>query len=646
VAKNAVAKTWSLTVSSDGWVYSGPPIDLTAPTPPVIAALTDITDTSVTVRVSTASVDSQSGVQDYVFYFAPTATLAYVETVPVAPDVAVAGYTITGLAPSTAYSVYAKARDASPLNNISVASNVVTGTTAAAIPNTSWFPNWPIMNCSCQQGTITSGLLSTAERDYSGEKDFVIFQWFYPTDTRLASRSAGLGYIRTNYPGCKLAMYTIPNETMKTVGTATNDTRELTKALIEGPNGNLNWYARRLNGDTTEAQFDPVNYRQCNMATMDAGLNNLGERYDQAFYRVIDTSFNGGTPANFLDTYVDAIFVDNLNAMPPSFYITNGASTVTDMDFDDDGVVDVKNLYSSASNAGGRMWAEGGLAIKETIESRFDLMCVPNAARWAFNYFDAPGITPPLPLSEHPFYGQWAGLILKETFSRDMGFVKTATGYAFDGGGGANLAFRRLTIHEKFLGPDEDSYAGRSAVLLESNAFNRTPIAADYDYARFLSACALLMGRCAPCVSIAANRAMPLDELFLELGAPVGDRSMGTLNESTLAWTLRSPDFENGVADFYWARFAKGIVVVRLDSPAVGAYPSADAAVSCTLPAAGTGKKWQRVNAATYVSPAIYAAPNTTRAMRSQNTTLNSGADASTVSLKPFHAAFIRLVDA
>jgi hypothetical protein len=80
--------------------------------------------------------------------------------------------------------------------------------------------------------------------------------------------------------------------------------------------------------------------------------------------------------------------------------------------------------------------------------------------------------------------------------------------------------------------------------------------------------------------------------------------------------------------------------VLRLDNPAIAAWPSAaGAAVTCTLPAPGAGKKWQRFNAASYVNPI------TGRATRGQDTALNSGADLTTISLKPFHGALLRLVN-
>jgi hypothetical protein len=662
VAKAVSAKTWSLTEDADGWIYSGPPSDSTPPTAGVLASLTSVTSTSFVARVSTPSVDAQTGVLDYVFYVAPNSTMTYVALPTVSPDVAVSGYTITGLAPSTAYSVKFKARDASPSLNVSADSNVVTATTSAAVANTSWFPNDPILDvCNCQ-GDITKNLMNDAEKDFCGERSVFMFQWFYPTNGRLSSRTTACSYIKTNYPGCHLIMYTEVFETVKTVSSPQNSAMEFLHDLIEGPNGNLNWYLNTASGLRTECRYSPSTQWQCNGSVLVAGLNSSGQRLDQAYYPALWASFNGGSPANFASTYLDGLFVDNLEAKHPTLTVNNGQSTsggipVTQQaDMNADGTIDVRNNYASNSvTAGGKYWSDGCLAIKATIEDVIGptRLVMPNGARWTYDYFDGSGSNPPLPLSSHPYYGKWE-MPMKETVSNDFGLIpnQSALTYSFNGGGGADLAFRRMTMQQLFLKPnDSDSVTGRCCALLEARAVNRATLGTtDYDYARFFLGCALLMPRVAFCVNVAAVRPMPLDELIVELGNPIGQRSMGTLNETNLNWTLRAPDFTSGAAKFYWAIFEKGIVVVRLDSPAVGAWPSADSAVACTLPSAGSGKKWQSINAATYTSPAIYKGVGgtlVTRAMRSQNTTLNNGADrTSTPSLKPFQAVILRRVNA
>lgn len=655
MAKAVNAKTWLLTADADGWVYSGPPGDTTPPTAPVIAALSSITDSSFVARVSEPSLDAQTGVQEYIFHVAPTSTMSYVALPPVAPDEAVSGVTITGRLPSTQYSVYATARDASPAQNESASSNAVTATTSAAATNTTWFPNKPILDCCNCQGDMTKNLMNDAEKDFCGEFSLFMHQWFYPTNQRLASRTSAFSYIETNYPGCHRIMYTEVFETVKTVSAPQNSAMEFLHDLIEGPNGNLNWYLNTASGQRTECRYSPSTQWQCNGAVLVSGLNSSGQRMDQAYYPALWASFNGGSPANFANTYLHGLFIDNFEAKHPTLTINNGGTSVTNQaDMNDDGVVDVRNNYASSQiNAGGKFWSDGGLAIKATVQGVIgpNRLVIPNAARWTYDYFDNSNSNPPLPLSAHPYYGKWE-VIMKETVSNDFGLIpnQSALTYSFNGGGGADLAFRRMTMQEKFLRPDNESVTGVSCVMLEARACNRPTLnTTDWAYARFFLGCALLMPRVAYSVNVAAVRPCRLDELILDIGNPIGQRSMGTLNETNLNWTLRSPDFTSGVAKFYWALFERGIVVVRLDSPTVGAWPSADAAVSCTLPSAGSGKKWQSFNAATYTSPAKYKGVGgslVTRSTRSQDTTLNNGADRTSISLKPFHAAILLRVNA
>jgi hypothetical protein len=634
MALTVTAKTWVGAVeNNDHWVLFGPPGDISPPTAPTIA-LIDVESTAVTVRVSEPALDAQTGVQDYVFY------ANGVESTPVAAATAEEGYRITGLLPSSSTTVYAVARDGSRLGpNVSEPSNALTFTTDAAAVE-SVFRNWPIMNVSCQQGDIIQWLNDTTQRTYTSEKDVVIFQWFAVTNARLNTRTTGLNLLKAANPDIKLLMYVILNETLfESPSAADSDAREITKNLIEGPNGNLNWYARRLNGNQVGSKFNPLLFTNCN-TSIDAGLNSSGQTYAEAFFEMVDEEFNSGTPANFLDTFADGIFVDVCKLRPPDFYLLGSAtSTVIDMDLNDDGVVELLSLCGDAANAGCQQWEDGALHIQDTIRTQFPGYAVAaNASSWIYDYFN--GTPPTQALPDRASYGQWKDFPLYESVTNNIGITKTTSAYNFSGGGSMNLHFRRTTAMERFLGSDAESTFGRAAILIHSTCIDRTPTANDYQLARTIFCMALLMPRCAPCVSVATTKPMPLDELFVQLGNPLTDRSMGTLTEATLAWTIRTPNFESGVADFHWAEFEHGIVILRTDSPTVGVWPSADAAVACILPSAGTGKKWQRINAATYVNPV------TGYAMRSQDLTINSGADATSVSLRPYHGIVLRRVNA
>jgi hypothetical protein len=154
-----------------------------------------------------------------------------------------------------------------------------------------------------------------------------------------------------------------------------------------------------------------------------------------------------------------------------------------------------------------------------------------------------------------------------------------------------------------------------------------------------MSLCCLLVERGGIMINQATNQLTSLDETLIDLGNPLSARSMGTFTDPNdpSTFTIRAANFSSGVARFFWAEIEKAIVVVRGDSPTTGAYPSADAAVSCTLPSAGAGKKWQRFNSTTYVNA------RTGRRTRAQDMALNSGLDVvgNAISLKPWHAQIV-----
>ncbi|HZT03699.1 MAG TPA: hypothetical protein VFA39_15670 [Steroidobacteraceae bacterium] len=652
MTKTLNSKTWIIAPDpTDNYRYSGPPADTTPPTAPVILFLS-ANEGSLTFRVSVPSVDAQTGVKDYIFFYQTSGgTLQQTQPFSVQDATSVAGITLTGLAASTNYSVSAKARDNSPNVNISAASNVVVASTPDASPTTSIFPNYPIMRSSVAVGNISSGILDASVRDYVGETDLVVFQWFYPTNARLSLRATGLDYIKNNYPGCNLVMYTIPSTALKTITTPQNNAMEIVTNLINGANGKPYWYTRRTGGQQTEDAFDTTNYWSCNMATGVSGLNNLGERYDQAYWRSIDTQFNAGTPANFLDTYSpNALYVDNAEARLPAVYINNGATRVKDIDMDGNGVTDTPDDYSAASTAGGRFWAQGLLNFRASGKARFGANwdMIPNAARWAFDYEDTTFLgAPPKPLNQHPFYGQWSG-VLFEGFDRQFGIHSSDANknYTVSSGGSCTTAYRRMAITDKMMGKDSDSVWGRTFIMGNGDAPDRSSTIAwtqdDYTFGRFMTVACLLVERVSVCLNVSHEKPLYVDELDVYLGPPLATRSMGSLNETTATFSLRSPDYTNGAAQFYWTKFQNGIVVARMDQPTAGVWPTADAAVTVQLPAPRAGKKWQYFDCVNYVNP------KTGRKTRGQTPTLNSGRDytAGSLALKPFHAAIVLEVPA
>lgn len=515
-------------------------------------------------------------------------------------------------------------------------------TISTAGASTQVFRNYPIMNISIQQANLLDGMLTTRNRVFSGEKDLVMWQWFKPTQSRLEARVPGFEWIRANYPFCRLVMYCILQEAEYDY-TGSDPRDHVTETINHPTEGNPNWWLRRLGGSgIVSAHFDPINFRQANVSSA-GGLNSLGETYPQAYFRRLRATMNAtyGPYSNFWNQFIDGIFVDVCNIRAPFFYAERTNTLISDQDMNNNGVADPVADYSGGANAGGTMWEQGAIDIKDTIKSLFgnNFIMMPNGARWAYNYFDGGG-TPP-PMGQRLSFGEWPDLILSESVNNQLGISKIAeTSYSYNGGGSINTHFWRTAIQRAALGPDAGSALGRSAVVIHATTHDRTPNADDREFARFILGLALMVEQCAPAVSQAAREAIPLDDLFFQLGAPLSTRTMGTYNAATGSWSgLRSPDLIVGVGRFWWVRTMQGLVVLRGDNPSVNPWPNTDAAVTCTLPTPPSGQAYAAF-------PPIYTNPITGYTTRNQDPSINHGGVVTSVAMRPYTCRLFRTVPA
>lgn len=658
MAKNANAKAWALQVGELARRWSDQPFDLTGPSAPTIVTHSAPTQTSIGVRVSAAAIDARTGISGYLIEISQDAGGPFSVFATISVTEATTGYTISGLAHSTIYHTRLKGIDGSIARNIGAASNTVVQATAAPSVPTTWWPNWPMASTSFLQGNISTTLLDTSTHSVLADLDLVGFQGFYPTTSRKISRCSNIDLVRniragrqgspadaTGWP--KMGFYQGVQQTIKDQTLSQQSNLEIARDIINsgtlGPSSG-DWYLHRVapnQAQVLEPNFGQASNRQINMAIEDMSLNSFGRTYIEEFWRQWELLVNDVTPGENLKSRLNWWFQDNFDARIPNVWINNGATQVTDHDTDQDGDIDVRNDFSAGDQAGGRKWAAGSLSSIAAMQAQFPgYILVPNSARWDVDYFDGQG-APSLPLSTHPFYRRWEFPILRETINNSYGLTKSGTTYNYTG---TNLstACRALTIQERFLAPDADcDIVGKNFVLVHTSAINRAPTQDDYRYLRFAAALCMLGDRWAPCLQADPSRPLVLDETLLEYGNPVGVRSMGTLNENTLSFSMRTANFSSGVARFYWQFYEKAFVLLRGDNPTVGTWPNgADAAISCTLPAPPSGKKFQRIHAGTYVNP------NTGAAMRNQSSAINSGVDAgTTISLAPYDAIILRIVD-
>ncbi len=515
--------------------------------------------------------------------------------------------------------------------------------TPAATLQDSWWPNWPVMLPIALHGSISQNLLDPTQHDKIADHDLMSFQGSDLTVlSRLANRVSNIQAVHALQAGSamdtKFFLYQGIQQALKT--DADSNLQVQRDFIASATEGNSNWWMRRVSGQQVEAPFNPATLWMCNLAR-GGGLNSLGETYVQVFWRKWAEILDPSDAAHDLKAELSGFFQDDTHArMQTPMSINNGATVVTDVDLNANGVAESITDFGSGPTAGCRMWCEGHQDSKAAMEANFPgFLWFPNSARFPSDYYDGNG-TPPLPMSGHPFYGK-LDIGMSESINLAFGLSKTGTplAYSFTGGGSVQTACRLLAAHQVMLRPDsQNTISGKGCIVAYATTIDRTQVAADYAYARFISVIALLNERVAPSISINGLRPLSLDETLLEFGNPLTVRSMGTLNENTAAFSLRAANFSSGAARFHWAEFEKAIVVARTDSPSVGAYPSADAAVACALPNPGAGKKWQMPNSATYVNP------RTGRAMRGQDTALNNGADVTSVSLKPYHAIVVRRV--
>lgn len=647
MAKNAVAKAWVLVLGEENRRYSDAPFDLTPPTAPGIIATGSSTATSITVQVTTPSTDSRHPVFAYVFEFRTlaenSANLPWTVRTPVGSVQATSGFDLTGLQPGTTYFIRCKGLDSSVAQNESAYSTSISAATAGSAGD-SWYPNWPMMLHQSCHGSSSQNILDPSTYSVIADHDVYTYQSYYPTTTRLTNRVNAIAAIRAVQAAPMYTRFLEYHGEQQIDKTALDGNLSVPLEFLDDANeGNADWYLRRAsNNAKIEATFNPASLWFTNMAR-NSLVNSHGQTWQQKYWNYWKSkSVGAGTPSNVV-AVTDGVFVDDVHCRPQTpMTVSNGTVTVTDADMNGDDVAD--GITDFSASGGAMLWCLGRLDSKTAFEAEYTAQSdgsgrvqawYPNSGRFSTNYTDGGG-APPLPISNHPFYHK-LDFSFRESIALAFGITKTSTTYNYNGVS-MSTACRDIAIHHAMLRPDsQNTVSGKGCVILYTPIINRTPVADDFEFARLIGALALLHERAGPSISRGGVIPWSPDEFLLELGNPLAPRNMGTLNENTAGFTMRAPNVTIGAAQFYWAEFEKGIVVARLDSPAVGVWPNGTA-VTVTLPNPGAGKTWQMPNAASYTNPI------TGRSMRNQQASVNNGATVTTLSLKPYHARFVRRV--
>lgn len=531
-------------------------------------------------------------------------------------------------------------------------SNAILDAPTSAV-ETSQFRNWPSMYTAWMQGDITNGASASAGRTLIAQCDIAITQ------------NAGSGNWTTEYnnwvairairPGIKGGPYGDPCLWYAaSESDSSHFQRWVYDAASTGPNtaiGSTNmWRLRDSSGTGLVHRFDTTNSRSVNMASQLAGTNGSGRTLAQ---ELALSQYNTMTSP---DRYsiMQVLAHDDMTCVDYPKY-SGGADAVPD--YDQDGVGD-----TTTNNAtGGAKYRTGQVALAAAYRAKFG----GGYGLWWNNDLGLPYLqstTPPNPVTGIEIYQLCDALLHENTF---------AYRYRIGNGGGTGGSVYAISaassgaqasydsegdvvyaVNEICARTDAQSVWGRKCyatyVQMEL-AWNGTPTSTDYQMARLVKARNMSCEGAADClVYSGANRPFWLDENAIDFGNPRSSRTLGTLNQNSGAaytFTRRSPDVTGGSGEkFYFTEYDRALVVMRWDVVGL-TLPStlgSGSAVAVTLPSAGTGYRWDRFDATTYVNPKSGCSD---LAMTGQNTTYNSGAtNVTSVSLLPMDAIFLRRV--
>lgn len=489
-----------------------------------------------------------------------------------------------------------------------------------------WFPEHGPVTVASQIGlfTGTDKYGDATVRAWTNDAMMSVRSWDYDHSREYTQLSA----MKSSYPHHRAMYYQNCTEIWKGAPPQTSDD---IRNLIDGANGHASWWERDAAGNKIDAPFssDMWKARRCVQL---AATNNLGERFSQAAPRAMKDAMAAANAA--LPNLIDVMWQDVWDI--PDFQFSG-----RDISYRQNGVNDNPNTAPEAlliANAYA-LWASDFYGLT-SVPSHWEL-----AGNWpvCLTYADFQSISPTLATS--PATG-----ILPIIFNErgDKHFLVKRddnTGnyvYNFDW----NTSVFRMLVGKASLKPAANTKIKRSGVVmnfqLNMNWNSGSPTWTDSHraMARLYAVLAMLDPQFwyGVCFNDNSLPAVP-DELKASTGAPVGTPSLGTLNTTNYACTPRSPDFVAGSVQIIWQRYANRIGILRIDQTGVSAgtvYPGGSAysfAVS-NLPALSGGLQYRFPSSSG-------SDPFTGAPLRNTDTAYNSGAVATTLSLRPNEAAIL-----
>lgn len=589
----------------------------------------------------TASANADAGFKEWAFEYATTALGPFV---PLAAQVSPV-LVVSPLSPSTTY--YFRAKGTTNVNQVTAYSATASGTTSPPV-TTSIYRNWPSAYLNWSQGGSTG--LTTGKKQAMAKCDVVVLR--EPGPAEYSTQVSDLSGILAIRSSVKLGIYGDP---FWTYDTSESDTGHWRRWVWDIASSVTNWLLRNSSGNVVGHMFRWAESKCTNMAVHLAGLNGSGKRFSQALatkYREIMSSPNRLALCSVIP-WDDYAVIDECRSR------SDGSDVSAS--YANNGVADDK--YNDTATGGGTKYRTGLAQFTADWRTEFPGMAIfVNLNSYA--YTQGGSTTPILPLSSSELY-QIADVVLAEnglTYRARMGNHETQNNtHTYPLGTpeygntsdvvGSQEYWADLYVKRAHARPDTTAAFGKQMVALyQQMACNSstTPTATDYAFARMLLAHAMAVeGLGYAGLFNGADQPFWVDELAVKVGAPLATRSMGTLTEaSPVSFTERTADYTGGSGEkFFFVDFENARWIFRWDKVGYTAGSSNfgdGSAVSCPLGSAGAGKRFDALNASTYVHPDY---PDL--ACVGQDTSLNNGAtNITTVSLKPYHAQLVRRVNA
>lgn len=535
-------------------------------------------------------------------------------------------------------------------------------------PANSWF-----MTGGYQISNAGDQLVNEPALTYNAEKDILIPQMFGAFEAQCNTFAGYYKNVKDYNPNCKIIAYSSTLVVIRVRGSGVG-WPDFNYDIINGTTGSPNWYLVDKDNNRVQSAFRADSQRvNCYANQFNISINGLN--FPRAFLSEFfkNASTDGGN-GRLLDV-IDGIFMDVVDPAPQEVYVdatppaTGGDRVETNRDFNRNGVADQRNdetIPADPANEGGyggaRMLRRGAVKWVNDFENIFG----PNQVLFRNGVRDGLDYSPPYgilrngdPIDQSEYYKAWGGGIF-ETVQLGLGIRRNSSASSYDiAFNGVGETCRHLArIKSSLIDNHQWGKFGSHAIVVEAWLLDRAPTTADYNMARFLNGLIRLNGACS---GLSKGKLQPfptMDEDVFAIGDTIDGNPpvMGTFDPSVSSgganndYTLRSPDYEIGSADFYWQQYnsadgtEKYIWVVRTDFSG-GNTHGYGTAVACQLPPPGSGKKWVHVDVRSTVTNGI-------RFTRAQDTALNNGSDIDAgidpwgqVDLKPAHAVLLVSAD-